>query len=61
MKALLLALLLSGCASLPGVEATADERAACKAETCSVWTEHELIKLARKFFNEGYQAGKGSI
>ena len=61
MKLVLLALLLTGCAYLPGVEATPEERAACKAETCSVWTINELTRLGRKFFNEGYQAGKASI
>ena len=61
MKAALLCLLLTGCAYLPGVEATPEERAACKAETCSVWTVNELTRLGRKFFNEGVQVGKGSI
>lgn len=61
MKTVLLCLLFSGCAAMPGVDATPDERAACKAQTCSVWTVNELTRLGRKFFNEGYQAGVKSL
>ena len=64
MKALLLlvlVLVLSGCASLQGVQATADERAACAAETCTVWTPGELRKLIETAMQQGYRAGiKGS-
>jgi hypothetical protein len=56
--ALILAILLAGCASFEGVQMNADEAKACKAEGCAVFTDHELLDLARKFFNEGYQAGK---
>ena len=56
MKALLLCALLSGCASMPGVQATSEEQAACQAQTCTVWTPEELISLARKFYNDGYQS-----
>jgi uncharacterized protein YceK len=61
MKYLFAVLLLSGCASMPGVVADKDELAACKARGCSVWTMDELTKLARKFYGEGYKDGKKSI
>jgi len=62
MKTLfLVAVLLSGCASIKGVEITDDERKACEQVTCSVWTEAELARLVRKFFSDGYKAGKASI
>jgi len=60
MKTLLLctALLLSGCTTLKGVEATDDERKACAAETCTVWTERELRELVRRAMKMGFDAGK---
>lgn len=58
---MLISLLLSGCANIPGVLITDDERKACEASSCSVWTFQELQNLARKFFKEGYQAGVSSI
>lgn len=61
MKTMLIALILSGCASMPGVTADKDELAACKAQGCTVWTVQELTSLARKFFSEGVKVGKGSI
>ena len=59
--AILLAALLSGCASMPGVQATDDERKACEAQTCTVWTVQELQGLARCFFQQGHNAGVKSI
>lgn len=63
MKAIIVSvLLLSGCASLPaGLEMTEDERTACAAEGCSVWTMQELRKLIGAAMLKGYAAGKGSI
>lgn len=61
MKKMLIVLLLSGCASMPGVEADKGELAACAKSGCSVWTMDELTKLARKFYSEGYKDGKKSI
>jgi len=53
---------LSGCASLPGgVAMTDDERKACEASGCTVWTQGELEGLARRFFQQGYNAGVKSI
>ena len=55
-------LLLSGCASLPpGVEMTDDERAACEAQGCTVWTMDELRKLIGMAMRKGYEAGKKSL
>jgi hypothetical protein len=51
--------LLSGCAT--GVQMTAEEAAACKAEGCSVWTERELRGLIGEAFKQGYVAGVKSI
>lgn len=61
MKAAILAVLLSGCASIPGIELTEAEAKACKAEGCTVWTLKELTGMARRFFREGYQAGVKSL
>ena len=58
---LLLSALLTGCASLPsGVEMTDDERAACEAQGCTVWTMDELRKLIGMAMRKGYEAGKKS-
>jgi uncharacterized protein YceK len=59
MKAILFcaAILLSGCATIKGVNATRDERRACAAETCSVWTDRELRVLIQRAMQEGYKAG----
>ena len=55
-------LLLSGCASLPpGVEMTDDERAACEAQGCTVWTMDELRKLIGMAMRKEYEAGKKSL
>lgn len=63
MKTLLLrSMLLCGCASLPpGVEMTDDERAACDAQGCTVWTMDELRKLIGMAMRKGYEAGKKSL
>ena len=59
---LLLSMLLSDCASLPsGVEMTDDERAACEAQGCTVWTMDELRKLIGMAMRKGYEAGKKSL
>jgi uncharacterized protein YceK len=63
MKTLLLlctALLLSGCANMKGVEANDEERAACAAQGCTVWTERELRELVRQAMRKGYEAGKAN-
>ena len=56
-----LALLLTACAAINGVEITDDERKACEAETCTVWTIRELGVLTRKFWDQGYRVGVKSI
>jgi hypothetical protein len=59
MKTILICavVLLSGCAIMEGVNATRDERRACAAETCSVWTDRELRVLIQRALEEGYKAG----
>lgn len=54
-----LALLITGCASLPqGLEMNDDERAACAAAGCSVWTLAELQRLIGIAMRRGYQEGR---
>lgn len=51
---ILAAVLLGGCAALPeGVTMSDEEREACKAQGCTVWTEDEL----RTLFIEGVKRG----
>jgi uncharacterized protein YceK len=59
MNAILLCvvILLSGCSTMDGVNATRDERRACAAETCSVWTDRELRVLIQRAMEECYKAG----
>lgn len=60
--AIVLVLLLSGCATLPaGVQMTDDERAACAAQGCAVFTEQELRGLAQEVYKRGYSAGVKSL
>lgn len=60
--ALLVVALLSGCASLPGVQITDDERKVCETQAdCTVWTPQDLQSLVRHFFGQGYQAGRSSL
>jgi len=57
--AIVILVLLSGCASLPqGVKMTEKERAACAAESCYVFTPQELDVLAAYWFMRGFAAGK---
>lgn len=61
LLSILAPLVLVGCASLPaGVTMTDAERAACAAQSCTVWTEQELQGLALKFFREGFSRGAQS-
>lgn len=54
-----LAAALTGCTSMPaGITATDEERTACQASGCTVWTEHELQELALRFFKSGYFKGQ---
>lgn len=52
---------LTGCASLPGLKITDEERAACEAEGCTPWTVRELQMLIQAAMQRGYQAGKKSL
>mgnify|MGYP003553389889 FL=1 len=40
---------------------TDDERAACEAQGCTVWTMDELRKLIGMAMRKGYEAGKKSL
>ena len=64
MRIVFLALFLSGCASMPGVTITEEERKACEVQTCTVWTQQDLQGLIQYIFRQGYQSGqthKGTI
>lgn len=60
--AVLLMIFISGCApQLPdGVTMSDEERVACKEQGCTVWTQEELERLARIFFQKGYAAKTGN-
>ena len=53
--------LMAGCSTVPGVQISDDERKACEVEGCSVWTDRELERLAKSFFQKGYTAGVKSL
>lgn len=63
--ALIFALALSGCASVKGLEVSAEDAAECAAVGCTPWSERQLEQMARHFFSLGVRAGmareKGSI
>jgi starvation-inducible outer membrane lipoprotein len=60
--ALLLSIVLAGCSSIPqGIKINEEEIKACKSEGCTVWTDAELTRMARKFWSEGYSAGLKSL
>lgn len=56
MVSIVLLVLASGCATTNGIEMTEAEAAACKRETCSVWTLNELRALIAKVFRDGWDA-----
>lgn len=56
-----LVLLLAGCTTMPGVQATPEELKACEESGCTVWTEGELLELIRQIYKKGYDAGVKSI
>lgn len=59
MKAALLLVFLTGCASLPGVEISDEERKLCAAQgDCTVWTLEDLRAMVRHFWGEGFKAGR---
>ena len=61
LLSILAPIVLASCASLPaGVTMTDDERAACAAQGCTVWSQQELQGLALKFFREGFTRGAQS-
>ena len=64
VPAILFAFLLTGCATIPGLEISDEERAACAASGCSVWTQAELEDLVRAAMIKGIEAARrqrGSI
>ena len=64
MKTLILsaAVLLCGCAAVPeGATMSEEEREACKAEGCTVWTQQELQQVFMQGVKRGYAAGAKSL
>lgn len=59
--AIVFALLLTGCTSVPeGVQIDDEERAACAAQGCAVFTLDELQTLSERWYKKGFNAGKNS-
>lgn len=56
-QAIIILALLTGCATNTGIKMTDEEKAACQAVGCTVWTEGELHMFAQKFFRDGWNAG----
>ena len=57
--ALVLCLLLSGCATgIPGVVLEDGDAQRCKTSGCTVWTPQELETVVREALKRGYEAGK---
>jgi len=57
--AIVVVALLTACASLPqGVAMTDEDRAACAAQGCSVWTLEELKKLVGAAMQRGFVEGQ---
>ena len=54
--AVMLAALLSGCAST-GITISAAEEKECQMHGCTVWTETELRGLIQQVFREAYRLG----
>ncbi|OUL98534.1 hypothetical protein [Variovorax sp. JS1663] len=62
ITAALCALILAGCATpRDGIRVSEEEAIACKAQGCSVWTQDELMELAREIFRRGVEAGRGNM
>jgi hypothetical protein len=60
MRAIALALLLTGCAA-PGVQMSDAEREACEKDGCTVWTRAELTQFFQRAVKMGYELGKKSL
>ena len=61
---ILFAFLLSGCATIPGLEITAEDRVACEQQGCTAWMRAELEALVRAAMLKGIEAAqrqRGSI
>lgn len=56
--AMAFAAVLTGCTALPpDITATPDERTACQASGCTVWTAQDLQGLALYYFKQGHDTG----
>lgn len=43
--------------SIPGVQISTEERQACAAQGCTVWTEEALKAFGQQVFRQGVQQG----
>lgn len=61
----LLSAVLTGCATIKGLQVSDEDAAECAAVGCTPWSERQLEGLAKHFFGLGVKAGiqrqKGSI
>jgi len=56
---LAIALMLGGCATtIPGVQISDEERAACATQGCTVWTRAELEALVIEAMRRGVEAAR---
>jgi hypothetical protein len=58
LAALLVAAILSGCAAIPGLQITDEDRARCEMHGCTVWTRAELEMLVREAMRRGIEAAR---
>lgn len=65
LSLLILAAMISGCATTKGLEVSKEDAEECAAVGCTPWSERQLEQMARHFYGLGFRAGvqkeKGSI
>lgn len=65
LSLLILAAMISGCATTKGLEVSKEDAEECAAVGCTPWSERQLEQMARHFFGlcvkAGIQRERGSI
>ena len=65
LSLLICAVMLSGCATIKGLEVSADDAKECAEVGCTPWSDRQIQGLAKHFYVLGVAAGikreKGSI
>ena len=54
---IILALMLSGCATTKGLEVSAEDAKECAAVGCTPWSERQIENMAKHFYGLGHKAG----